>query len=207
MLISALQVKRAVARRDHVFRIDVTEVLESVVDGKAADADQGVTQTCNNAPPDWKHKLNAVLSKFPDVVPESDDILPGYPPKRVVDHKIELKPGSVPPNKPAYRMSPAELAELKSHLTDLLDRGFIRPSTSPFASPVILVKKKNTTKMRLCVDYRALNSQTIRNAYALPRIDDCLDKLYGMKVFTKLDLQNAYHNVRIAEEDVPKTAF
>jgi transposase InsO family protein len=103
-------------------------------------------------------------------------------------------------------MSPRELEELQKQLTELIDMGFIQPSKSPYGAPILFVPKKNG-KLRMCVDYRALNKITIKNRYPLPRIDELLDRLYGATIFTKLDLQSGYHQIRIAPEDVPKTAF
>ena len=103
-------------------------------------------------------------------------------------------------------MSPTELDELKKQLDDLIKAGFIQPSKSPFGAPILFVKKKDGT-MRMCVDYRALNGITIKNSYPLPRIDELFDRLHGAKVFSKIDLRSGYHQIRIAEEDIPKTAF
>ena len=132
----------------------------------------------------------------------------GLPPKRSVDHHIELEPGSKPPYLPIYHMSPLELEELKRQLTDLLEMGFIRPSQSPYGAPVLFVPKKNG-KLRFCVDFRALNKLTIKNRYPLPRIDELLDRIQGAKYFSKLDLQSGYHQIRIAEDDgsIQRTAF
>ncbi|KAL4028422.1 hypothetical protein IC575_011619 [Cucumis melo] len=103
-------------------------------------------------------------------------------------------------------MAPAELKELKVQLQELLDKGFIRPSVSPWGAPVLFVKKKDGS-MRLCIDYRELNKVTVKNRYPLPRIDDLFDKLQGATVFSKIDLRSGYHQLRIKDEDVPKTAF
>jgi hypothetical protein len=103
-------------------------------------------------------------------------------------------------------MAPAELKELKEQLQDLLDKGFIRPSASPWGAPVLFVKKK-VGSMRLCIDYRELNKVTIRNKYPLPRIDDLFDQLRGSEVFSKIDLRSGYYQLRVKEEDIPKTAF
>ena len=103
-------------------------------------------------------------------------------------------------------MSPAELDELKKQLQTLIDNGLVRPSTSPYGAPVLFVKKKDGS-MRLCVDYRALNKHTIKNRYPLPRIDELLDRLGHAKVFSKLDLTSGYHQIRIADSDISKTAF
>ena len=103
-------------------------------------------------------------------------------------------------------MAPIELKELKEQLQDLLDKGFIRPSASPWGAPVLFVKKKDGS-MRLCIDYRELNKVTIRNKYPLPRIDDSFNQLQGAQVFSKIDLRLGYHQLRVKEDDIPKTAF
>jgi hypothetical protein len=103
-------------------------------------------------------------------------------------------------------MLPNELAELKPQLQDLLEKGFIRPSSSPWGCPAIFVKKKDQT-LRMCVDYRPLNEVTIKNKYPLPRIDILFDQLTGARVFSKIDLRSGYHQIRIRPEDIPKTAF
>ena len=144
-----------------------------------------------------------ILREFSDVFP---DDLPGLPPKREIDFHIDLVPGSSPISKAPYRMAPLELAELKTQLEELQDKGFIRPSVSPWGAPVLFVKKKDGS-LRLCIDYRELNKITIKNKYPLPRIDDLFDQLKGAGVFSKIDLRSGYHQLRIAEEDIPKTAF
>ncbi|BBN69395.1 transposable element gene, partial [Prunus dulcis] len=140
---------------------------------------------------------------FPDIFP---DDLPGLPPEREIEFTIELLPGTNPIYQTPYRMAPAELRELKIQLQELVDLGFIRPSVSPWGAPVLFVRKKDGT-MRLCIDYRQLNKVTIRNRYPLPRIDDLFDQLKGAKYFSKIDLRSGYHQLRIREEDIPKTAF
>ncbi|KAJ9524744.1 hypothetical protein QJQ45_024345 [Haematococcus lacustris] len=115
-------------------------------------------------------------------------------------------PGCKPPALPAYRMTQPELAEMKKQITAFLAQGIIEPSSSPYAAPVLFVKKKSG-ELRMCVDYRQLNKQTLRDQYPLPRIDDLFDKLAGCTVFSSLDLQAGYHQIRIPAEDVPKTAF
>ncbi|KAL0537111.1 hypothetical protein IC582_026081 [Cucumis melo] len=144
-----------------------------------------------------------VVRDYPDVFPEE---LPGLPPHREVEFAIELEPGTVPISRAPYRMAPAELKELKVQLQELLDKGFIRPSVSPWGAPVLFVKKKDGS-MRLCIDYRELNKVTVKNRYPLPRIDDLFDQLQGATVFSKIDLRSGYHQLRIKDEDVPKTAF
>ncbi|KAL6331976.1 hypothetical protein AAG906_020329 [Vitis piasezkii] len=130
-----------------------------------------------------------VVRKFQDVFP---DELPGLPPHREFDFSIED--------------GPLELKELKTSLDELLGKGFIRPSTSPWGAPVLFVKKKDGT-LRLCIDYRKLNRVTVKNKYPLPRIDDLFDQLKGAKYFSKIDLRTGYHQLRVREEDVSKTAF
>ena len=103
-------------------------------------------------------------------------------------------------------MAPTELKELKTQLQDLVDKGFIRPSVSPWGAPVLFVKKNDGT-MRLCIDYRQLNKVTIKNKYPLPKIDDLFDQLQGASVFSKIDLRSGYHQLKIKEMDIPKTAF
>jgi hypothetical protein len=119
---------------------------------------------------------------------------------------IELQPGIAPISKRPYRMPPNKLAELKIQLQDLLDKGYIRPSASPWGCPALFVKKKDNS-LRLCVDYHPLNAVTIKNKYPLPRIDILFDQLAGAKVFSKIDLRSDYHQIKIRSSDIPKTAF
>nr|GEZ42972.1 putative nucleotidyltransferase, ribonuclease H [Tanacetum cinerariifolium] len=144
-----------------------------------------------------------IVSEFLDVFP---DELPGIPPVRKVEFNIELIPGAEPISKAPYRMAPIELKELKDQLQELLERGFIHPSVSPWGAPVLVVKKKDGS-MRLCIDYRELNKITIRNRYPLPRIDDLFDQLQGAMHFSKIDLRSGYHQLQVKEQDVSKTAF
>jgi hypothetical protein len=144
-----------------------------------------------------------VACEFSDVFPE--DLLE-LPPKRDVEFVIELKPGTAPISRRLYRMPPNELAKLKTQLQDLLEKGFIRPSSSLWGCPAIFVKKKDQT-LRMCVDYRPLNEVTIKNKYPLPQIDILFDQLTGARVFSKIDLRSGYHQTRIRPEDLPKTAF
>jgi hypothetical protein len=143
-----------------------------------------------------------VVCEFPYFILED---LPGLPPERDVEFVIELKPGTAPIFRRSYRMPPNELAELKTQLQDLLEKGFIRPSSSPWGCPAIFVKKDQT--LRMCVDYRPLNEVTIKNKYPVPRIDILFDQLTGARVFSKIDLRSGYHQIRIRPKDIPKTAF
>ncbi|XP_060192697.1 uncharacterized protein LOC132622171 [Lycium barbarum] len=144
-----------------------------------------------------------VVNKFSDVFPEE---LPGLPPEREIDFAIDVLPDTKPISIPPYRMAPAELKELKDQLKDLLEKGFIRPSSSPWGAPVLFVQKKDGP-LRMCIDYRQLNKVTIKNKYPLSRIDNLFDQLQGAKWFSKIDLRSGYHQVRVREKDIPKTTF
>jgi hypothetical protein len=144
-----------------------------------------------------------VVNEFPDVFPEE---LPGMPPNRDIEFVIELKPGTAPIYKTPFRMITPELAELKEHIKELLEKGFIRSSSSPWGAPVIFVPKKDGTH-RLCVDYHTLNEVTINNKYPLPRIDDLFNQLCGACVFSKIDLWSGYHQLKVRGCDILKTAF
>jgi hypothetical protein len=132
--------------------------------------------------------------------------LSGMPPDRDVEFVIELQPGTTPISRWPYKMTPKELAELKVQLNELLDKGYILPSSSPWGCPALFVKKKDQS-LRLCVDYRPLNVVTVKNKYPLPRIDILFDQLAGARVFSKVDLRSSYHQIKICPEDVPKIAF
>ena len=142
-------------------------------------------------------EFNAILS----------DIPPGPAPSRAgVDHHIELLPDTKPISQPGYRASNSDNDELKKQIDELLNMGFIRPSTSPYASPVLFVKKKDGT-MRMCIDYRALNKVTVKNKYPLPHTDELFERLTNAQYLTKLDLRSGYHQIRMAEDSIAKTAF
>ncbi|KAL0540162.1 hypothetical protein IC582_024392 [Cucumis melo] len=144
-----------------------------------------------------------VVKEFLDVFP---DDLSGLPPNREIEFTIELLPGIAPISQAPYRMAPSELKELKMQLQELVDKGYIRPSVSPWGAPVLFVKKKDGT-LRLCIDYRQLNKVTIRNKYPLPCIDDLFDQLRGAGLFSKIDLRSGYHQLKVRESDIAKTAF
>jgi hypothetical protein len=144
-----------------------------------------------------------VACEFSDIFPED---LPRMPPDWDVEFVIELQPGMAPISRRPYKMTPKELPELKVQLNELLDKGYIHPSFSPWGCPALFVKKKDQS-LRLCVDYRPLNAITIKNKYSLPRIDILFDQLVSAKVFSKVDLHSGYHQIKIRPEDVPKTAF
>ena len=128
------------------------------------------------------------------------------PPKRHVDHAIVLKPSSKPINKAPYHLSKVEQEEVATQVQELLDKDFISHSTSLFASLVLLVKNKDGSYC-MCIDYRELNKDTIKNRFPIPRIDDVLDELKGACFFTKIDLRSGYHQIRIKKGDEHKTAF
>ncbi|MCO5601487.1 hypothetical protein L7F22_055608 [Adiantum nelumboides] len=128
------------------------------------------------------------------------------PPERLKDHAIDLVPGDSPPNRPPYRVSAAQQKEIMSQVGELLEKGLIQPNSSPFCPPVLLVQKKDGS-WHMCIEYRALNKNTIKNRFPIPRIDDILDKLEGAAMFSRIDLKSGYHQIRIRSEDVHKIAF
>ncbi|GJY07259.1 putative reverse transcriptase domain-containing protein [Tanacetum coccineum] len=144
-----------------------------------------------------------VVREFPEVFPEN---LPGLPLVRQVEFQINLIPGAALVAQVPYRLSPTEMQELSNQLQELADRGFIRPSISPWGAPVLFVKKKDGY-FRMCIYYRELNKLTIKNHYPLPRIDDLFDQLQCLSVYSKIDLRSGYHQLRVRDEYIPKTAF
>jgi hypothetical protein len=144
-----------------------------------------------------------VVREYPDVFP---NYLPGMRPDMAIEFKIELQPSTAPVYKRPYPMAQNELVELKIQLQELLDKGYIRPSCSPWGCPAIFVLKKDKTQ-RLCIDYRPLNAVTMKNKYPLAHIDLLFDQLIGAQVFSKIDLRSGYHQIKIREEDIPKAAF
>ncbi|GJU53430.1 reverse transcriptase domain-containing protein [Tanacetum coccineum] len=181
-LISCIKVGRYISRGCQVFMVQVMEKKK----------------------PDEKRLEDiAVVKEFLDVFPED---LPGLPPVRQVEFQIDLIPGAAPVARAPYRLAPSKMQELSNQLQELTDRGFIRPSTSPWGAPVLFVKKKDIY-FRMCIDYRELNKLTIKNRYPLPRIDDLFDQLQGSSVYSKIDLRSGYHQLRVRDEDIPKTAF
>lgn len=169
-MISALQLTRGVKKGEATFLATMVETTEDV-------------GTSGVLPEERK----GVLKEYEDVMPPQ---LPkGLPPRREVDHKIELEPGAKPPAKAPYRMAPPELEELKKQLKELLGAGYIQPSKAPYGAPV-LFQKKHDGSLRLCIDYRALNKVTIKNKYPIPLIADLFDQLGGARYFSKLDLRS-----------------
>ena len=164
---------------------------------ESADVTHSVAESSEQA------ELDAVLAEYKDVFAELPNELP---PERTVFHTIPLKEGAEPPPRKSYRLSRPEMQEVDKQVKALLAKGYIRPSSSPYGAPVIFVLKADGT-LRMCIDYRGLNKQTVKNRFPIPRIDDLFDQLAGAKVFSSIDLQSAYHQVRLKPEDVPKTAF
>ncbi|WVZ93543.1 hypothetical protein U9M48_039514 [Paspalum notatum var. saurae] len=161
-------------------------------------------------PSGYLHQMEAkptegirVVCEYPDVFL---DELPGMPPDREVEFLIELLPGTAPIAKRQYRVAPKEQELIRENIDELLGKGFVQPSSSPWAFPVLFVDKKDGTR-RMCVDYRALNDVTIKNKYPLPRKDDLFDQLQGACVFSKIDLRSSYHQMKIRPSDIPKTVF
>nr|GFD19233.1 putative reverse transcriptase domain-containing protein [Tanacetum cinerariifolium] len=129
------------------------------------------------------------------IVREFSKDLPGLPPARQVEFQIDLVPGAVPVARAPYRLAPAKMQELSTQLQEISDRGFIRPSPSPWEASVLFVKKKDGS-FRMCIDYRELNKLTVKNRYPLSRIDDLFDQLQGSRVYSKIDLRSGYHQLR-----------
>nr|GEW98112.1 putative reverse transcriptase domain-containing protein [Tanacetum cinerariifolium] len=134
------------------------------------------------------------------------DDLPGSPPPRQVEFRIDLVPDAAPVAHAPYWLAPSEMKELAKQLQEFSEKGFIRPSSSPWAAPVLFLKKKDGS-FRMCIDYKELNKLTVKNRYPLPRIDDLFDQLQGYSVYSKIDLRTGYHQLRIREEDIPIIAF
>nr|GEV54940.1 putative reverse transcriptase domain-containing protein [Tanacetum cinerariifolium] len=144
-----------------------------------------------------------IVQNFPEVFPE--DLL-GLPPTRPVEFQIDLVLGDAPVARAPYRLAPSEMKELSGQLKELSNKGFIRPSSSPWGASFLFVKKKDGS-FRMCIDYQELNKLTVKNRYPLPRIDDLFDQLQGSSVYSKIDLRSGYHQLRVREEDIPKTSF
>jgi hypothetical protein len=177
---------------------EIEYVAENLVTDKAASNRMVLNQLNATSTMDIR-----IVSEFLNVFPEE---LPGMPPDHEIKFVIELVPGTAPIFKRPYRMATNQLAELKEQLQELLDKGYVHPSSSPWGEPIFFVPKKDGTQ-RMCVDYRSLNEVTIKNKYPLPRIDDLFDQLKGACIFSKIDLRSGYHQLKIRATDVPKTAF
>nr|GFB76341.1 putative reverse transcriptase domain-containing protein [Tanacetum cinerariifolium] len=150
----------------------------------------------NDNVPNFEAMINAVVA---NALPKLTDAL-----RNQITN--DIRNGAEPISKASYRMAPVELKELKEQLQEMLENGFIRPSVSPWGAPVLFVKKKDGS-IRLCIDYRKFNRITIRNCYPLPRINDLFDQLQGAKYFSKIDLRSGYHQLRVKDQDISKSAF
>ena len=169
--------------------------------------DNMIGATCTGQENPGQDPLDTLAKEYPDVFPEDLPVLDDEnTPPREADVSIPLVEGARPVARPMFRYSPLERQEMERQIRDLLSKGLIEPSRSPFASPILFVRKKDGS-LRMCIDYRGLNKITVKNKYPLPRIDDLLDHLQGARVFSSLDLMSGYHQLRIDPEDVPKTAF
>ncbi|GKF73751.1 putative reverse transcriptase domain-containing protein, partial [Tanacetum coccineum] len=144
-----------------------------------------------------------VIRNFPEVFPKE---LPGLPPSRQVEFRIDLVPGATPVARVPYRLAPSEMRELSVQLQELLEKGFIHMSSSPWGALVLFVKKKDGS-FRMCIDYHKLNKLTVKNRYPLPRIDDLFDQLQGSSVYSNINLRSGYHQLWIKEENIPITVF
>ena len=154
--------------------------------------------------PGVRGKLKELVDEFKDVFP---DTLPkGRPPKRDIVHEIRTEEGVKPPSRPPYRLGPTEQDEMEEQVKDLLAQGFIRPSASPYGAPILFVPKKDG-RWRMCIDYWALNKQTMRDQFPLPHIDSLLERLGQATVFTKLDLAFGYHQIAMEDTSIQKLAF
>ena len=200
--ISSTQLKKSARKGEPIYLGIIKPIKEEVeLTTISKELKQQIIKVPGN---EEKTRLERLLRRYEDVFPE--DLPAGLPPSRKVDHKIELQPGSQPYHRSPYRMSPKELEELKAQIDRFLKLGHIRRSISPYGAPVLFVPKKDGG-LRFCVDYRALNKNTVKNRYPLPKIDELLDQLSGARVFSKIDLRSGYHQIRILSEDTHKTAF
>nr|GEU72900.1 retrotransposon protein, putative, Ty3-gypsy subclass [Tanacetum cinerariifolium] len=156
-----------------------------------------------NASRDPDTNVVTIIQAFPKVFPED---LPGLPPARPVEFQIGLIPGAAPVAQAPYRLAPFEMKDLSKQLQELFDKGFIRPSSSPWGAPVFFVKNKDGS-FKMCIDYQELNKLTVKNRYPLLRIDDLFDQLQGSSIYSKIYLKSGYHQLRVQEQDIPKTEF
>ena len=149
-------------------------------------------------------KLKELVDEYKNVFP--DTLSKGRPPKRDIVHDIFIEEGAKPPNRPPYRLGPAEQDEMEEQVKNLLAQGFIRPSASPYGAPILFVPKKDG-RWRMCIDYRAFNKQIMKDQFPLPHIDSLLERLGQATDFTKLDLASSYHQIAREETLIQKTPF
>jgi hypothetical protein len=179
---------------------DMTKLLKKGHQGIIAQLCSLDVQTSKTSIP---QDLQRIIDKHSKVF---EDIPKGLPPTRNHDHEIHLIPGSVPPNIRPYRYPYAQKSEIECMVEEMLEAGIIRPSQSSYSAPVVMVFKKDNS-WRMCPDYRELNKITIKDKFHILVIDELLDELHGAIHFTKLDLRSGYHQIRMKEEDIPKTTF
>ena len=211
-ILSAMQCKKALKKAKGWFLVNVMHLMEDKPQSAPQEANAKAAAASESAAMPAKKRdrhrlisesrLQHLLGKYRNVFKDLPD---GLPPDRGVQHTISLTANETPFKHP-YRLSPIELEEAKRQIADLLAKGFIQPSQSPFGAPILFVQKKDGS-LRMCIDYRALNAITSRNRYPLPNIADLLDRFTGATVFSSLDLASGYHQIRISDDDVPKTAF
>ena len=186
---------------DSIELMRVRSSTDGVPKGKMEPA-AGLATVDTESPQD--PQLRALLKRYGHLIP--DELPSGLPPKRAIEHKIELTGDAKPHAPPLRRYSPLEDEEIRTQVAKLLERGHARESTSPWGAMVLLAKKKDGG-LRFCVDYRVLNNQTLKNRYALPLADDCFDRAQGARFFTKLDLHSGFWQIRLDEASAPLTAF
>ncbi|CAI7826987.1 unnamed protein product [Closterium sp. NIES-53] len=191
--VNAITMKRAVAAGADVYAVDIAIVEE-------ADKPSDFQKLLEAVP----SELQELLKRFPRIFP--DDLPEGLPPQRAHDHRIELEPGAQPTVQRQFRLTQPELDELRKQLDYLLEKKFIRLSSSPFAAPILFTPKKDGG-FRMCIDYRALNRVTVKSQYPIPRADELIDQLRTARVFSKIDLRGGYHQIRVEQPDCAKTAF
>ncbi len=197
LLLSALQVKRLI-RKGHM-----AQAFQVIVRSLEGDSNLQILEKSGLVP---EGQIEELIAKYPQVFPPKDH-RPDCPPlTEHAVHPIPEVPDARPVNRPLYRLSPREREEVERQVADLLRRGLIEPSSSPYGASVLFVPKPDGS-LRMCVDWRALNKQTIKDSYPLPNITTLLDTLKGAKIYSSLDLGQAYMQLRIKPEDVPKTAF
>jgi hypothetical protein len=183
-VLSVMQLKRAVKRGEDILLCQLSEVKSDN--------------------PEFPENVRILLQEFADVFP--DELPAGLPPHRNVGHSIPTEAEAPPPFRPLYRLSPAEMEEVQKTLSELLQKGYIEPSSSPYGAPVLFVSKKDGS-LRMVQDYRFLNKITIKNRYPLPRIDDLLDKISGATHFSSIDLRSGYHQSELLTRMFQKRRF
>ncbi|CAI7743062.1 unnamed protein product [Closterium sp. NIES-53] len=182
-IIKAVRVRQLVKCAARIFAVFLEEVEVEEGNGRSAAVGDKTTLPA---------KVSALLAEFRDIFP--DDLPPGLPPSRAVDHRIELEPGSRPVAKPQWRLSPAETEEMTQQVRHFLVQGFIQPSRSPWAAPILFAPKKDGG-LRMYIDYRALNAATVKIRFPVPRLEDLLDAVQGARVFSKINLRSGYHQI------------